>query len=430
MKSAGSRRWALGYPIAAISMAAAALYGFAQAGPGKAADDKGDAFKLTSTYSAVVADPIAFSGPQRVDYERVDQRLQQLVHGRDMVGLAVAIIENGHIRFVKGYGVTTSGGTEPVTPTTVFRWASLSKGVASTLVASLADKGMLSLQAPVAQFNTTLRLPGGAESRVTVEDILAQRTGLPRNAYDDKLEQGMDAGVLRGMLGTVGATCAIPTCYSYQNVAYDTSAEIVQKVTGKPYAQVVQERLFAPLGMANASIGRAGLQHAASWARPHVNQHMLEVNDNYYRVPAAGGVNSSIFDLAKWMRAQMGAAPGVLSNDVLDRVHQPMVVSTRHGGGRVDAQLKNAHYALGWRDYEYLGHKITGHRGAVNGYRSLILFDGAQKSGIAMLWNSQSNRPVGMQLEVMDMLYGQPFTDWMELGKAPAGGGGAPVVAR
>lgn len=430
MKSAGSRRWTLGFPIIALGAVGATLYGFGQAGPSKAADEAADAFKLTSSYSALVPDPISFAGPQRVDYDRVDQRLQSLVQGRDMVGLAVAIVENGQIRFVKGYGVTEAGGAEPVNPHTVFRWASLSKGVASTLVASLAESGMLSLTTPVAKFGTTLRLPGGAENRVTVEDVLAQRTGIVRNAYDDKLEQGMDPAAIRGMLASLGAYCAPATCYSYQNVAYDTSAEIVQKVAGKSYADVVQERLFAPLGMTNASIGRAGLQGAASWARPHNGQHKMEVNDNYYRVPAAGGVNSSIFDLAKWMRAQMGAAPQVLSDSVLERVHKPMVLSTRHGGGRVDAQLKNAHYALGWREYEYLGHKLTGHRGAVNGYRSLILFDNAQKSGIAMLWNSQSNRPVGMQLEVMDMLYQQPFTDWMDLGAGRAGGGGVTIAAR
>jgi beta-lactamase class C len=51
----------------------------------------------------------------------------------------------------------------------------------------------------------------------------------------------------------------------------------------------------------------------------------------------------------------------------------------------------------------------------VDGYRSLILFDPVEKSGIAMLWNSHSSKPVGLQLEMLDMLYGLPRQDWLKL---------------
>lgn len=409
-----------------ICAAGALVYGLAQAGPGRAAGEAANEFKTTS--SALVTDPIAFNGPQRIDYTRIDARLNQLMQSKDMVGLGVAIIENGQIRFVKGYGVTAAGTTDPVTTGTVFRWASLSKGVAATVVTGLAQEGRLSLDAPVSQFQTSLRLPGGNEARVTVADLLSHRTGIVRNAYDDKLEGGQDPVAIRGMLASLSPYCAPGSCYTYQNVAFDTTSEIVRRVTGKPYGEIARERVFGPLGMSSASTDRMALQSAVSWARPHVGQRMIEVNDNYYHVPAAGGVNSSIFDLAKWMRAQMGGAPSVLSAKLLDQLHAPLV-ATPHRGGAVDAALKNARYALGWRDYNYAGHELVGHRGAVNGYRSLILFDPVRKAGIAMLWNSQSNKPVGMQLEVMDMLFQQPFTDWTNLGEGLPRGGGAPIAA-
>jgi len=68
---------------------------------------------------------------QSIDYERLDQRLTRLAADDEIVGLSVAVIENGEIRFAKGYGFTEVGGA-PVTDTTVFRWASLSKGVAAS----------------------------------------------------------------------------------------------------------------------------------------------------------------------------------------------------------------------------------------------------------------------------------------------------------
>ena len=74
-------------------------------------------------------------------------------------------------------------------------------------------------------------------------------------------------------------------------------------------------------------------------------------------------------------------------------------------------------YALGWRDYNYHGHRLIGHQGAVMGYRATVLFDPQRHSGIAMLWNSQTGRPVGLQLELLDRMYGLPRTDWLGLDK-------------
>ena len=118
-----------------------------------------------------------------------------------MVGLAVGIVENGRITFLKGYGETEAGSGEPVTPETVFRWASVSKGVAGTMVAKLAEQGKVNLNGPVVHYAPTLKLPAGAEYRATVGDMLSHRLGLYRNAYDNKLEEGQDTKLLRQTLG-------------------------------------------------------------------------------------------------------------------------------------------------------------------------------------------------------------------------------------
>jgi beta-lactamase class C len=372
--------------------------------------------------SGLSADPVSDGMPSKVDYRRLAERITALMQVPDMVGLAVGTVERGQVRFARGFGETVAGSGDPVTPDTVFRWASLSKSVASALVAKLAEEGRLSLDAPVATMGTTLTLPGDAR-RVTVADVLSHRLGLVRNAWDERLEAGEDPKLLRAALGTLPPYCAPATCYAYQNIAFDAASEIVERVTGKNYAQVARARLFAPLGMTNASIGRAGLQGAASWARPHHrNNAPAIVNDSYYRVPAAGGVNSSIRDLIRWMRAQMGDAPTILSPDALATLHRPRVPTPPHGRrGPMDRALTNAAYGLGWRSFTYAGHALMGHRGSVDGYGSLILFDPADKSGIVMLWNSSQSKPSRLQLEFFDMLYGLPPADWLELGAPPPG---------
>ncbi len=294
---------------------------------------------------------------------------------------------------------------------------SASKGVASTMLAKLANEGKLALANPVSRFNTSLRLPGGSEAVVTVEDLLSHRTGIVKNAYDDKLEEGIDPRVIRTMLGKLDRYCAPGTCFAYQNVAYDAASEIVRAVTKQSYQDAVRQRLFVPLGMNSASTTREGLMSARSWARPHAGRRTLTVGEAYYRVPAAGGVNSSILDLGTWMRAQMGQMRGVLPLKVVETIHRPRVstASARKRGALFDRELTDGYYALGWRDYRYLGHPIVGHRGAVSGYRSMIAFDPKTRDGVAVLWNSESAKPVAIQLEVLDAFYRQPQRDWMEL---------------
>ena len=362
-----------------------------------------------------VASPTA--GP--LDYRGFDARINAMMADPSMVGLSVAVVENGQISFARGYGTTQTVGGSPVDAHTVFRWASLSKGVAATMVGELAAEGKLSLDDPVSNYATTLRLPMGNEARTSVDDLLSHRTGLVKNALANRLEQGIDPRVLRGQLAAVPEQCAPGVCHTYQNVAFDAASEIVQNLTGRSYQSVVAQRLFAPLGMTDASVTRAGLIASRSWARPHVGRRTVEVNDNYYRVPAAGGVNSSILDLARWMQAQMGGAPEVVSPRVLGLIQAPRIDTDRHLG-QFNKAMGVSQYALGWRDYNYHGHRLIGHQGAVMGYRATVLFDPLRKTGIAMLWNSQTGRPVGLQLEMLDRLYGLPRTDWLGLDKVQA----------
>ena len=384
-----------------------------------------DAAKPTEARLRLAA--LATEARRDVDYARLDERLKRLMERPAMVGLAVGVVENGRITFLRGYGETLAGSGDPVTPETVFRWASVSKGVAATMVAKLAEQGKIDLKAPVVNYAPDLKLPARAEYRASVGDLLSHRLGLYRNAYDNKLEEGQDPAVLRQALAQLNLICPPGTCWSYQNVAYDASSGMVARATGLPYEQAVRRHLFNPIGMTSGSVSLAGLEGSRSWARPHgAGKRPLPLVDTYYKVPGAGGVNSDIKDMALWMVAQMGEMPDVLSPSLLDTIHAPYVVTPGERGRlrKFLERLGTAWYGFGWRSYDYAGHRIVGHRGGINGYRSLMLFDPARKSGVVALWNSNTSQPGGLEFEVMDMVYRLPFRDWMEVDKA----GTQPVV--
>jgi beta-lactamase class C len=273
-------------------------------------------------------------------------------------------------------------------------------------------------------------LPNGNEHRATVADILSHRTGLFGQAQDARLEDEQDPRWLRMGLATLHNICAPGTCHAYQNVAFDAASEMVERATGRPFGDEVVERLFRPLGMRSASFGRAALMASPSWARAHVggdSPRPFETTEPYYRVPAAGGVNGTIEDLAIWMIAQMGAAPNVLPAEVLRTVQTPLVRTpgeTRRRRVYAERTPVSA-YGLGWRVFTYAGHRVIGHHGGVRGYRSLILFDPERRSGVVALWNASTGKPNGIEYEVMDMIYGLSFRDWLRLdtpeGEPPVG---------
>ena len=363
-----------------------------------------------------------------VDQTKLDERLTRLMQDNTMVGLAVAVIEDGEITFAKGYGLTRAGG-DPVSEHTVFRWASLSKGVASTTVGKMAAEGQLALSDTISKFSTSLRLPLGGEKVGTLDDLLSHKVGIVPNAYDTRLEDGHDPADIRRSLGKLNRTCPVGDCHTYQNVAFDAVAEVVSSVRGLDFEEVVRLELFQPLGMVNASFGLDALKGSLSWAEPHRKRRVdirpvrRTVKQPYYRVPAAGGVNGSILDLAQFARAQMGLEPDVLGPDTLTELHTPRIYTRREQSSmsrRYGGHLRDARYALGWRVYKYgtPGYRVVGHRGAVEGYRSLILFDPERNSGVVALWNSNARKPIGVQFEVMDMIYGLSAKDWLQIDRA------------
>jgi beta-lactamase class C len=111
----------------------------------------------------------------------------------------------------------------------------------------------------------------------------------------------------------------------------------------------------------------------------------------------------------------------VLSARLLDTVQSPRSATPGELGRmrKFRERITKASYGLGWRIYDYAGHRVVAHRGGVSGYRSLIMFDPARKTGVVALWNSSTNQPGGLEFEVMDMLYRLPPRDWLGLDMRP-----------
>ena len=381
--------------------------------------------------NALPTEPEDWQG--QIDYQRLDRDFATVAERPEMAGLAVAIVEEGDLRFIGTYGVADKRSAERVKPHTVFRWASVSKGVTGSLAAKLAAQGALDLDGPISSWRTSLRLPGGANDRISLRQLLSHQTGLTKNAYDRKLEDGESPGLLRASLGTAPLQCLPGTCHSYQNIAFDAASEILGHAAGTLYSDAVQEQLFAPLGMDSARFGLRGLTSAESWARPHRGDEVRTLAESYFLLPAAAGVSSDIVDLARWLRAQIGENGDVITGPELATAHAPNVRTGRVYGRELARALSEPSYGLGWRRFVYRGRQLVGHSGAVDGYRATLIFDPASRTGVAAMWNSNWGRPFGLPFAVLDSYYGKPETgqlvhNWLDLSDLPLPAPDAPAA--
>ena len=369
--------------------------------------------KFTKPHTNLPDQPDEWRG--RIHYAQLDQQFAAMAQRSEMAGLAIAIVEDGELRFVRTYGVIDRDTNAPVTLNTVFRWASVSKTVAGTLAATLANEGLVDLDSPVARYDTTLRLPEGAESRVSFQQLLSQQTGLTKNAYDERLEDGQDPRPLRASLAGAPLQCPPGSCHTYQNVAFDAATEILEQAAQRSYPDAVSERFFLPLGMNSANFGMAGLTNAKDWARPHNGRMVRTVKETYWRVPAAAGVESNIVDFARWMQATMGDRPDVLPESTLRMAQSPRVNTAPIYGGELRQANSDAHYGLGWRSFKYDGNVLVGHSGAVDGYRATLIFDPASRVGVVAMWNSNWGTPFRIPFAVFDSYHQRTDSRWLEL---------------
>lgn len=325
--------------------------------------------------------------------------LAHLAQSEDCVGLAVAVVRAGEIELIKTFGKREVSGDAAIDENTTFRIASLSKGMTATVVAQLLREQQIDLAMPVSDFSPDLLLSSPDVTRaLTLEHLLSHRTGLPPNAYDNLLEAGISPARIRQRYPEVEPICPVGTCYAYQNVAFDAVTPLIERVEGQGLAVSLESRLFAPLNMTRTSIGHDGLIKDDNWARPHRRRpdqpwHAVTVKEAYYNIPAAGGVNASVTDMARWLRAQMGYEPSVISPETLEVLHTPRV-KTRAELRRTRRHmraLEEAYYGLGWRIYRYSEQLLISHFGGVdNGYLAQIAFLPELDVGIVTLTNSPS----------------------------------------
>lgn len=345
------------------------------------------------------------------------KRVNREFHNHNIPGGAFVIVKNNQIIALETFGHTDKSKKQKITPETIFRLASVSKPFAATITTMLAQEQQLQLNEPVTNYVENFSLAQkGAADKIQVKHVLSHTTGLMPNTYDNLLHENWSMDKIVGRFDRLSPICQPEKCYGYQNIAYGFLAPIVEAIQNKSYADIVDERIFQPLAMHNASIGfdvyDSKHPKNANTAKPHIlikrNKlkrkdsqgnslykyiwRTVKVTPDYYKVPAAAGVNASITDMSKWLMANLGHNPDVLSAQLLAEMTAPRVKTKRDMRRRYWREhMKDAHYGYGWRIYQLEQHPIVYHSGWVAGFRADIGYSPDLDLGFAMLINAESN---------------------------------------
>ena len=320
---------------------------------------------------------------------------QAFIKDRDYPGAAFAIVSRDEILHIATAGHTTADRSQAIDTQTAFRLASVSKTFAAEMVGLLVEDGTLNWDDPVTLYVPTFKIDGDA-SQIHIQHLLGQSTGLMPHAYDNLLEHGKSMETIWQRMSDLPYVCTPGKCYGYQNSVFSLIDPLVKQATSISYEAQVEERIFKPLDMSTASIGYDAFVNNPNHAKPHARRSgrwkTVPVQKNYYRAAPAAGVNASILDMGKWVQAQLGSHPGVLSADMLGNLQKPRVKTRRELYRKQwKTMLSSAHYGLGWRVYQLGDEQVVYHGGWVSGFRADVAFSPKHNIGIVVLLNAESS---------------------------------------
>jgi len=341
--------------------------------------------------------------------ESVDQMVERARKAYDVPGVAVAIVKDGKVVHMKGYGVRKLGDPAPVTEHTLFRIASNTKAFTAAALAILVDEKRIHWDDPVVQHLPGFQLYDPYVTReMTIRDLLTHRSGLGLGAGDLMFFPPSDlpSDEIVRRLRFIQPATSFRSTYAYDNLLYLVAGSIIPAATqGQSWADFLKARIFTPLGMTDTVAETASFQASRDVATPHSRlSGKLETipQENVDNNAPAGALASSVSDLAKWMIVQLNAGQmeggrHLFSAERSREMWTGVTVLPIEEPGKeahpafAETRANFALYGLGWGLRDYRGKKLVGHTGGLSGFVSRTALVPELKLGIVVLTNGEEN---------------------------------------
>ena len=273
---------------------------------------------------------------------------------QNIPGLSLAIVKDGKIIKAAGYGVANLKFNTAATPETVYKIASVSKQFIATGIMLLVQEGRLGLDDPVSNY---LEGTPATWKAITIRHLLTHTSGLVREA------PGFDPFKIQSDVDVIKSAYPLPLRFApgtreeYGNLGYFALAEIIRKVSGRPWIEYLSEMVFKPAGMQTTYPTNTTVS-LPNMAKGYVdNDKLLDAKD-WPALRPSGAFFSTVLDLAKW--------DGILYTDRIlsDSTRQQMWTPATLNDGT------SYPYGFGWEIGSFRHRKLVHHGGGMPGFRS------------------------------------------------------------
>lgn len=351
----------------------------------------------------------------------LDRYIERAMADWGVPGLAIAVVKDDSVVWARGFGTTELGGGSPVDAHTLFAIASTSKAFTAAALGMLVDDGELDWDDRVTEHLPWFELADPYVTRsLTVRDLLTHRVGVGR--YDNLwIAAPFDRREILERARHLPTVAGFRDRYGYNNIMFITAGELAGAVAGSSWDDLLDQRIFGPLGMA-----RTTTRHAVAEARGNISGSHTEVDGevrhvprrNYDNIGGAGSIWSSVADMAQWMRLHLGhgvfEGERLLSDEVVREMHAAQtVMSLDTVTERMFPETHLQAYGLGWRMQDHHGQKLVHHSGSINYTRTQVSLLPEEGLGVVAIANlSSSSLQLALTHRVFDAYLGLPERDW------------------
>lgn len=357
-----------------------------------------------------LAGPSAWGAqPAPDNLQHVREAIVQHVQKNDIPGMAVAVWQDGKILWEEGFGWADRAARTSVTEHTMFCLASLSKTLTASALMTLVQEGKVNLDQPANDYLGDDKLTSyiGDPKRVTVRRLANHTSGLPGSDqwfYGPDRSKTPDFSQTLRRYGILVAPAG--ERYRYSNLGYGVLGYLMSRVTGESYGQVMQERLFVPLGMTHSALDiMPGFEPYKATRYDYAGQ---PIPDYRSAEPASATLYSSVHDLARFgmymLKDRLPDQRAVLSDESIDRMTRDPVVDG-----------PNSHYGIGWDIEERGGYRTMEHSGSASGVSSNFVLIPSENVGVVMVANTDGGVPTKLFPEVLKVL----LPKWQEAKAEP-----------
>ncbi|MEZ5545172.1 MAG: serine hydrolase [Lysobacteraceae bacterium] len=364
---------------------------------------------------------------------RLDRQFDQAMQRYQLPGLALGVVRDGKVIYLRTGGERRIGSGEAIGPDTLFKIASNGKAMTAAALARLVDAGKLDWNDPVKRHLPAFRMNDPwVEAQFTARDMLIHNSGLPLGAGDLMLwpePNDFSREHIIASLAHLKPSTSFRSAYAYDNLMYLVAGEVGAAIAGVPYETLVKREVFEPLGLSRCVVGAFERDAVGDIAAPHLRTDKgfaVASADPPQVAPitsaAAGGIRCSVRDMTTWIANWLDPqrTPNWLSADQRRAAFtgwMPMPIGARQAAW--DASHFNA-YGHGWRISDTHGQFRVAHTGTLEGMLSAVTMLPDRNLGYVLLLNSNAddarialNQAVLMQFIAPDG-QGHDFNDYAD----------------